>query len=72
MSREIEDYIGNIDQEWQAEVCRSLHQMVHQAIPEADERLQYGKPHYLKGGKYACVIGAAKGWVTLTIFNFRA
>lgn len=69
MSREVEEYLASISQPWQAEVCRSLHEMVHRAIPEVDERLQYGKPHYRKNGKYACVIGTAKGWVTLTIFN---
>jgi len=33
------------------------------------ERLQYGKPHYLKDGKYARVLGTAKGWVSFTIVN---
>lgn len=46
--------------------------MVHQAIPEVAERLQYGKPHYLKDGKYAAVLGTAKGWVAFTIFNAAA
>ena len=54
MSQDAAGYIDNIDQGWQAEVCRSLHQRIHQAIPWVVERLQYGKPHYLKDGKYAC------------------
>ena len=69
MSREVEDFMSNIGQPWQVEVCRSLHGMIHEAIPDVEERLQYGKPHYRRNGKYACVIGTAKGWVTLTIFN---
>ena len=69
MSQDVAGYIGSIGQPWQTEVCQELHQRIHQAIPEVTERLQYGKPHYLKDGKYACVIGTAKGWVTLTIFN---
>lgn len=69
MSQEVTGYIGNLAQPWQAEVCQSLHRIVHQAIPEVVDRLQYGKPHYLKNGKYACAIGTAKGWVNLTIFN---
>lgn len=69
MSDAVTGYIGARDQAWQAEVCQSLHQMVHQAIPEVTERLQYGKPHYLKDGKYAAVLNAPKGAVTLTIFN---
>ncbi len=72
MSQEVTGYIGNISQPWQAEVCQSLHQMVHQAIPKVAERLQYGKPHYLKDGTYACVLNAPKGAVTLTIFNAAA
>ena len=30
-------YIANLDQAWQAEVCQSLHQMVHHAIPEVTD-----------------------------------
>ncbi len=69
MSQDVAGYIGNIGQPWQAEVSQSLHQMIHRAIPEVTERLQYGKPHYLKDGKYAAVLGTAKGWVAFTIFN---
>ena len=69
MSQDVAGYISNIEQEWQAEVCQSLHRIIHQAIPGVVERLQYGKPHYLKDGKYACVLGTAKGWVSFTIFN---
>lgn len=72
MSQEITDYISNLSQPWQAEVCQSLHRVIHEAVPEATERLQYGKPHYLKGGKYVAALGAAKGWITLTIFNTAA
>jgi hypothetical protein len=69
MSQAVGDYISNVRVPWQAEVCRSLHGMIHDAIPGVEERLQYGKPHYRKNGKFACVLGTAKGWVTLTIFN---
>ena len=69
MSQEVHDYIQGRSQEWQVEVCARLDQLVHQSIPEVEERLQYSKPHYRKNGKYACVIGTAKEWVTFTIFN---
>ncbi len=71
-SDEVSSYIDKLAQPWQADVCRSLHQIVHQTIPGVDERLQYGKPHFLKDGKYACVLGTAKGWVSFTIFNAAA
>ncbi len=69
MNQDIAAYINKIDQKWQAEVCTRLDQIIHQSIPDVQERIQYGKPHYLKNGKYACVVGTAKGWVSFTIFN---
>src|SRR5262249_30965968 len=54
---------------WQAEDCKQIRAMISSAVPEADERIQYGKPHYRKNGKYLCVLGTAKAWVSLTIFN---
>ena len=72
MNQEIAAYINKIDQKWQAEVCTRLDEIIHQSIPDIQERIQYGKPHYLKNGKYACVVGTAKGWVTCTIFNAEA
>lgn len=69
MNPEIASFIDNLSQPWQADICRQFDQMVRNAIPDAQERIQYGKPHYLKNGKYACVLGTAKGWVSFTIFN---
>jgi hypothetical protein len=69
MNQQVTDYIGKISQEWQADVCNQLRQTVHQSIPDVEERIQYGKPHFLNGGKYACVLGTAKDWVSFTIFN---
>jgi hypothetical protein len=72
MNQDIAAYINKIDQPWQADICTRLDEIIHQSIPDVQERIQYGKPHYLKNGKYACVVGTAKGWVTLTIFNAAA
>ena len=69
---EISRYFANIEQPWQADVCRRIHEIVCQSIPDVEARLQYGKPHYLKQGKYACVLGTAKGWVSFTLFNAAA
>jgi hypothetical protein len=69
MNPAVTDYIQTIKLPWQAEVCTALRQIIHQAVPDVAERLQYGKPHFLKNGKYACVMGTAKGWVSFTIFN---
>lgn len=73
---EVTDYISKLKdkagQEWQAEVSDKLRKIAEQNIPEFSERLQYGKPHFLKNGKYAAVLGTAKGWVTFTIFDATA
>ncbi len=72
MNQAVTDYIQNIKEQWQAEICNQLRQIVHQSVPEVEERLQYGKPHFLKNGKYVCVLGTAKDWVSFTIFNAKA
>ncbi len=69
MTPEITLFIDNIAIKWQADLCVRIRQAVHQAVPDVQERIQYGKPHFLKGGKYLCVLGTAKGWVSFTIFN---
>jgi hypothetical protein len=69
MNPAITDYIENIKHEWQKPICQQLRQLIHKALPAVEERLQYGKPHFMKAGKYAYVMGTAKEWVTLTIFN---
>ncbi|WP_310833070.1 DUF1801 domain-containing protein [Paenibacillus pedocola] len=69
MNEQVTDFINSVKQPWQIEICNKLRQLIHESIPEVQERLQYGKPHFLKNGKYAAVITTAKGWVTFTIFN---
>ncbi|KUP23252.1 DUF1801 domain-containing protein [Paenibacillus sp. DMB5] len=69
MNQEVTDFINSVKQPWQMEICSMLRQLVHDSIPDVQERIQYGKPHFLKNGKYAAVITTAKGWVTFTIFN---
>ena len=68
MNQEVSTYIKKL-QPWQVEVGESLRKMILQAIPGAEERLQYGKPHYLKDGHYAAVIHAAKDKMSFMIFN---
>ena len=72
MNPQVTDYMDKVAPDWQAEICKHLRQVILESIPEAEERLQYGKPHYLKHKKYACVLGTAKAWVSLTIFNAQA
>jgi len=69
MNPAIQEYIDNIKQDWQIDVCKKLVETVNEAIPDMEDRIQYCKPHFLKNGKYAAVFGTAKGWVSFTIFN---
>lgn len=68
MNQEVTAYIEKL-KPWQIEVCEALRKMVHQQIPAVEERLQYGKPHYLKNGHYAAVIHAAKDKISFMLFN---
>ncbi|ASR35770.1 hypothetical protein BAY61_13015 [Prauserella marina] len=54
---------------WQAEVCGKLRELVHATITGAEERLQYGKPHFLKNGEHAAVIRVARGKVSFMVFG---
>ena len=72
MNQAVTEYIEKINQDWQAAIATRLRKMVLQTIPDVEERIQYGKPHYLRKGKYAAVLGTAKGWVSFTIFNAAA
>jgi hypothetical protein len=73
---EVTEYINKLSdkagQEWQADISHKLRKIAEENIPDFSEKLQYGKPHFFKNGKYAAVLGTAKGWVTFTIFNATA
>lgn len=69
MNQEVTQFIDEIKEPWQAELCSRLREVVHGAIPDVLESLQYKKPHFLKNGKYAAVISTSKEAVSFTIFN---
>ncbi|BFH63158.1 DUF1801 domain-containing protein [Paenibacillus azoreducens] len=69
MNQEVTDFINAIKEPWQRELTSNLREVVYQAIPEVQERIQYKKPHFLKNGKYAAVISTSKDAVSFTIFN---
>ncbi|MGN7764819.1 DUF1801 domain-containing protein [Paenibacillus sp. 22594] len=69
MSQEVTEFIEKVKEPWQASLCHELRQVVHNAIPDVQERIQYNKPHFLKNKKYAAVISISKDAVSFTIFN---
>lgn len=69
LNAEVTDFMEQISIPWQVDVVRQLRQLVHDSIPDVQERMQYKKPHFLKNGKYAAVISPSKQAVSFTIFN---
>src|SRR5688500_16273138 len=69
MNQEVTGFIEKVKESWQASLCHELRQVVHRAIPDVQERMQYNKPHFLKDKKYAAVISTSKDAVSFTIFN---
>ncbi|MBM7494508.1 DUF1801 domain-containing protein [Micromonospora luteifusca] len=68
MNDDVTQYI-NKTQPWQIDVCEKLRAMIGQTIPDVEEQLQYGKPHYVKNGHYAAVIAVAKSKISFMVFN---
>lgn len=62
-NQEVSDYIEALGDAWKIELSTNLRELVHKAIPDVQERMQYKKPHFLKNGKYAAVISVAKSAV---------
>ncbi|MNI07609.1 hypothetical protein D3C73_606190 [compost metagenome] len=69
MNQDVTDFIEAIKEPWQRELSTRLREIVYQAIPDIQERIQYKKPHFLKNGKYTAVISTSKDAVSFTIFN---
>jgi hypothetical protein len=68
MTAEVTTYIQKLPP-WQIAVCEALRMMIFETIPGVEERIQYGKPHYLKNGHYAAVISPAKDKISFMLFN---
>lgn len=68
MDAAVSTYVEKLSS-WQIKVCNELRKITFVVIPDAEERLQYGKPHYLKNGHYAALISAAKDKISFMLFN---
>jgi hypothetical protein len=69
MNQDVTDFTEALTEPWQGVLCAQLREIVHQAVPEVRERIQYKKPHFLKNGKYAAAISVSKDTVSFIIFN---
>lgn len=68
VNEQVTEYFSKTPQ-WQQDIAAKLRESITKTIPDHEERLQYGKPHYLKDGSYAAVIHAAKDKMSLMLFN---
>ncbi len=71
MNQEVTAFIEELGQPWQMELSSKLRQMVHDTIPNIEERIQYKKPHFLKNGHYAAVISPSKDAIAFMIMNAK-
>jgi hypothetical protein len=69
MTNPVQTYLDALEQPWQKDLALALHAVVSDALPDAVQRIQYGKPHYLKGKAYLAVISVSKAFVSFTVFN---
>ncbi len=46
MNQEVTDFIEALKEPWHKEFSVRLREVVHQAIPNVHERIQYKKPHF--------------------------
>ncbi|MXQ52943.1 DUF1801 domain-containing protein [Shimazuella alba] len=63
------EYIHDIEEAWQVEVCNQIRQVIHKAIPEMEEQIKYKQAFYTLNGEQICVFFPAKNWVNMTIFH---
>jgi hypothetical protein len=68
MNNEVTSYIDK-GLPWQRDVCEKLREVVRQTIPDVEEKLEYGKPHFLKNDRHAAVLHVAKNKVSFMVFN---
>ncbi|MDF2651981.1 MAG: hypothetical protein K0Q73_7786 [Paenibacillus sp.] len=54
MNQEVTDFIEGLKDTWQGEQSNNLREVVHQAIPDVQERIQYKKPHFFEKRKIRC------------------
>ncbi|GAA0384943.1 hypothetical protein GCM10009530_39810 [Microbispora corallina] len=68
MNDDVTTYI-NRGLPWQVEVCEKLRQLVHRTVPDVEERLEYGKPHFASHSRHVAAIHVARGKISFLIFN---
>ena len=71
MNDKIATYIAK-GSPWQQDACVQLRKAILTALPEAEESLQYNKPHFAVDGRYVAALHVAKAKVSLLILDAGA
>jgi hypothetical protein len=71
MNPDVTKFIQELPQPWQQELCTQLRELIWQAVPEAEESIQWHKPHYKKNKKFFAVMTPAKGWLNFMLFYLK-
>ena len=71
MNGPIASYFAKADA-WQNRACLQLRAAIRRAIPNVEESLQYGKPHYALNGELVAALHIAKSRVSLLILNAQS
>ncbi|MER7009795.1 DUF1801 domain-containing protein [Dactylosporangium sp. NPDC000555] len=50
-------------------MCEELRRLVRRAVPDVEERLEYGKPHFACDGRHVAAIHVARAKISFLIFN---
>ncbi|MED1780705.1 DUF1801 domain-containing protein [Brevibacillus fortis] len=69
MNQQVTDYIQNITNESQVEVCNRIRQLIHENMPNVEEQVKYKQAFYSILGKQVCVYFPAKDWINVTLFQ---
>lgn len=62
MNKDVDEYIKNLDQQWQRGVVSKLRKLVHEADTNVQETLKWGTPTFERNGIVAWLF-CAKEWV---------
>lgn len=68
MNSDVTDYLART-KPWQQDICGRLRETVHATVPDVEEMIQYGKPHFNVAGRNAAVLHVAAAKVSFMVFD---
>ncbi len=50
LNEAVTEYIQELNEPWKVQFTSQLREITQASVPVVEERIQYGKPHFLKNG----------------------